>query len=75
MMNGEFSNATNSKGIIKSVVVFIKHFISRLKNDIILVPAVSSTDWWHKKYAVLSEYHSIYLLIFLVSQLQLFGQK
>ena len=28
-----------------------------------------------KKFAVLSDYHSIYLLIFLVSRLQLFGQK
>ena len=52
MMNGEFSNATNSKGII---------FL------------VQTDDT--KKYAVLSEYHSIYLLIFLVSQRQLFGQK
>ena len=33
------------KVLLKSVVVFIKHFINRLKNDVILfVTAVSSTD-------------------------------
>lgn len=32
------------KALLKSVVVFIKHFINRLKNDIIFVPAVNSTD-------------------------------